>query len=209
MSLPGAPDLKDIGKRFTSFFESIPLIFQGVGDELNGVGEGIKLGIDDIFRLIKYIFIFINSYVGCGIYFLSNLKGCFFYYLLETFGQTLYLPVRFIIWCSQQAGNDIQGQVDTFWKTMDDKVDKPFYKMFKFHLLHYGHPIREKCYVCKRLKTIVVKNQATVVNDDFKDHPPEDGKDGPEELSEILKIIKGRGAKLYEGVDKFNYAIRT
>ena len=60
MALTGAPDLKDIGDRFTSFFESIPLIIQGAGDELNGVGEGIKLGIDDVFRLVKYIFIFIK-----------------------------------------------------------------------------------------------------------------------------------------------------
>lgn len=207
MSLP-AVDISDIGKRFTSFFESIPLIFQGVGDQLNGVSEGIKISIDDVFRLIKYIFIFINSYVGCGIYFLTNLKGCFFYYLIEIIGQILYLPIRFILWCSQQAGKDLSGSMNKFWNGME-KIDAQCYKMMKIHIIHYPGSIREKCYVCKRLKTIVVKNQTTVINNDFKEHKPEDGSDGPEEDSEILKIVKGRAAKLYEGIEKFNYAIRT
>jgi hypothetical protein len=69
--------------------------------------------------------------------------------------------------------------------------------------------VRAKCYVCKRLKPIVVKNQAIVVDDDFKEHLPEDGSDGPKEDAEILKVIKGRAAKLYEGIAKFNFAIRS
>jgi hypothetical protein len=36
-----------------------------------------------------------------------------------------------------------------------------------FHIIHYPRSIRQKCYVCKRLKTQVISTQADVVKDDF------------------------------------------
>ena len=147
-------------------------IFGGIGDEFNGLGEGLELGVTDIGKFLDFIFIFIASYLNCGIYFLTNLKGCIFYYLVEAFGQILYLPVRLIISFFLLFKLNLQSTVDKIWLGLE-KIDKIFYKYAKFHIIHYPHNVRQRCYVCKRLRVdsdgyqSIITRQGNEVKYDF------------------------------------------
>jgi len=158
--------------RFAEIKNGFDDIFGGIGDEFNGLGEGLELGVSDIGKLLEFIFIFLASYMSCGIYFLTNLKGCIFYYLVEAFGQILYLPVRLIIGFFLLFKINLQPTVDKIWAGLE-KVDKVFYKYAKFHIIHYTHSVRQRCYVCKRLRVdspgykSIITRQGDDVNYDF------------------------------------------
>lgn len=140
-----------IKKRFSYIKDGFDDIFNGIGDEFNGLGEGLELGVSDIGKFLEFIFIFLASYLSCGIYFLTNLKGCIFYYLVEAFGQILYLPVRLIVNFFLLFKLNLQPTVDKIWTGLE-KLDKVVYKYAKFHIIHYPHSVRQRCYVCKRLR---------------------------------------------------------
>jgi hypothetical protein len=152
--------------RVKDVFEGIGTVFKGIGQEFDAVGEGVALGAIDIGDLLKLVFIFLGSNIECGIYFIGNLKGCFFYYLLEVIGQIFYIPVRITVWIFSLLHFNLQQYLDTFWSKMEN-VDKIVYKYGGFHIIHYPRGIRQKCYVCKRLKPQVLTDKANIVKDDF------------------------------------------
>jgi len=164
--MPGQPDIGSAFKIITNIFEGIGKIFRGIGEEFEDVGEGVTVGVIDISTLIELVFIFLGSYIGCAVYFLTNIKGCLFYYLVEVLGQILYIPVRITVWICSFFKFDLQKYLDTFWDNMES-IDQVVYKYIGIHIIHYPRNIRQKCYVCKRLKTKVLTNQAAVVKDDF------------------------------------------
>ena len=184
--------LIDGGNKMVDFFNKIPAffdevknrfkkikggfddIFGGIGDEFNGLGAGLELGVSDISKLLEFVFIFVGSYLSCGVYFLTNLKSCFFYYLFEYFGQLLYLPVRILVWFLLIFKIKLQPIIDKIWAGLE-KVDQFVYKYGKLHIIHYSHNVRQKCYVCKRLRLdsrdgsykSVITRQSADVNYDF------------------------------------------
>jgi hypothetical protein len=179
----------DIGKAFRfldvviDFFHSIPRrvtnlgdgftnIFDGIGSEFVALGMGIELGFGDIVTLIQYTFEFLMTYIKCGVYFISNIRNCFFYYLLEIVGQIIYLPFRILFWLLNLFGLNVYGIVDKIWSAIDD-LDTYIYTSAGFHIVHYPKSIRQQCYVCKRLKVKVLTNKAKDVSDDFKYKIPE------------------------------------
>ena len=164
--MPGQPDIGSAFKILTNICDGIKKIFMGIGEEFEDVGEGVTVGVIDISTLIELVFIFLGSYIGCAVYFLTNIKGCLFYYLVEVLGQILYIPVRITVWICSFFKFDLQKYLDTFWDNMES-IDQVVYKYVGIHIIHYPRNIRQKCYVCKRLKTQVLTNQATVVKDDF------------------------------------------
>ena len=161
--------LIEMGEKIKTFFESLPGVFkqiktrldninsgfkeigEGIGDEFNGLGEGIELGVTDIGAFLEFIFIFVGSYLTCGIHFLTNLKGCIFYYLVEVFGQILYLPIRLLISFLLLFKLNMQPTVDKIWSGLE-KLDIIVYTYAKFHIIHYPNSVRQRCYVCKRLR---------------------------------------------------------
>lgn len=183
------PDLGGLGKivdfvnQLTDFFQSIPRrvnnlgdgfnnIFNGIGSEFVGLGLGLSLGFGDIITLIEYTFEFIKTYIMCGVHFLTNIRQCIFYYLLEALGQMLYLPFRIILWVLKMFGLNLYPAVDKSWSFID-YLDECIFKFGGFHIVHYPKNIRQLCYVCKRLKVNVLTNKATDVNTDFKERIPE------------------------------------
>jgi hypothetical protein len=148
-SLPGV--FKEIKNRLDLIKYGFDDIFGGIGDEFTGLGEGLELGVTDIGAFLEFIFIFLGSYLSCGVYFLTNLKGCIFYYLVEVFGQILYLPVRLIVWFLLLFKLNLQPTIDKIWVGLE-KLDRVVYKYAQVHIIHYPHGVRQRCYVCKRLK---------------------------------------------------------
>ena len=103
----------------------------------------------NIIKVVFSVFMFLGSVftwcfknITCGLEMLMNFKQCFFWYLLEIIGQTLYLPIRFLVW--------ILG-IQKWEKYTWDKIqvgDCAFYDLTGIHLIHYSEDILQRCYKC-------------------------------------------------------------
>ena len=159
---------EEIGNRMSRLKVDFEQIGSGIKHEIEGVGEGLIIGTSDITHLVEYTFVFVGSYIQCGVHFLQNFKTCFLYYFVEIIGQILYSPVRLVIFIIYICGfGNMQPHVDGLWMYAD-KLDSYVYNYGKFHIIHYPKSIREKCYVCKRLKKEVLARQANKVKRDFE-----------------------------------------
>ena len=115
-------------------------------------GQGIFSIINRFFSMFKKIFmvfaffgsVFIWSFenITCGLEMFMNFRQCFFWYLLEIIGQTLYLPIRFLVW--------ILGLKS--WETYTwDKIqaaDCAFFDLTGIHIIHYSDDVLKRCYKC-------------------------------------------------------------
>ena len=103
-------------------------------------------------------------------------------------GTLLYLPVIIIVWILKTFKIiDLQTYLDKFWVFME-KVDRIVYKKCKFHIIHFQKSIREKCFVCKRLKASVIADLGGKIVQDFT---PPDGEVVKPFAKGIEDIIKG------------------
>jgi hypothetical protein len=164
---------KEIGERMKRIKYGFDDIGNGIKNEFKGLGDGLNIGVTDIGRLLEYVFIFVGSYINCSVYFLTNLKSCLFYYIMDFFGQVCYLPFRLALWffsvLNKVLGTNnkvLESMVDKFWIYVE-VVDKIVYKYGNFHISHYPRDVRRRCYVCRRLKQRVIVRQGDKVNDDF------------------------------------------
>lgn len=160
---------KEIGERLKRIKYGFDDIGNGIKNEFKGLGDGLNIGVTDIGRLIEYVFIFTGSYINCSVYFLSNLKGCLFYYLMDLLGQLFYLPVKISLWFFSwfmPKNKVFKKMVDKLWIKVE-AADKIVYNYLSFHISHYPKEVRQRCYVCRRLKQHVIVRQGDRVNDDF------------------------------------------
>ena len=82
-------------------------------------------------------------FVQCGWYWFKNIRQCFFWYLLDTIGQILYLPFGLLIWIFPI----LEPPSDLFWKTLDD-LDCLCFDATGYHFLHYSPDIIRQCFSC-------------------------------------------------------------
>jgi hypothetical protein len=142
-------------------------IFEGLELEVEGVAKSAVTLVDHVGGLIMYLAVLGATTLTCSIYYISNIRACFIYYLLEIFGQLLYLPVRVLAWIIKMTKLiNPYPYLDLFWGYME-KLDMFIYTYCKFHIIHYPRSVREKCYVCKRLKQSTVATQGGILADDF------------------------------------------
>ena len=102
-----------------------------------------------IFKKVFLVFAFFGSVftwcfknITCGLEMFMNFRQCFFWYLLEIIGQTLYLPIRFLVW--------ILG-IQTWEKFTWDKIqaaDCAFFDLTGIHVIHYSEDVLKRCYKC-------------------------------------------------------------
>jgi len=102
-----------------------------------------------IFKKVFMVFAFFGSVftwsfknITCGLEMFMNFRQCFFWYLLEIIGQTLYLPIRFLVW--------ILG-IQKWEKYTWDKIqaaDCAFFDLTGIHIIHYSEDILNRCYKC-------------------------------------------------------------
>lgn len=164
---------KDLMNRFKKIGDGLLGIFDGIGNEFVGIGEGLRLGFDDIGLLFEYTGEYILTYTFCGVKFISNLKTCFFYYMIDTILQIFYLPVRlflFIIWISFFKG--VYKLEAKAWKNIR-LLDNLNFSYTGIYFTRWPRDIRELCYNCKRLKVSVLKGKAQDVDDDFNIKMPQ------------------------------------
>jgi len=169
-------------KRIICFLGSVPMrirninagfenIFNGINSEFNAIGKSFKMGFSSINTLGAYIGELISTYVGCGFKYFENFFDCIFYYLVDIILYVLYLPIMIIIWAFKKISIDlsyVEERVYNGLKTLNDFL----YPIIGFQIIHWPKPVREKCYLCKRLKVDAVNKKAKDVGVTFKEKIP-------------------------------------
>lgn len=170
-------------KRIICFFGSVPRrisninagfgnIFKGINAEFAAIGKSFAMGVSSITTFSMYIGEFIRTYVGCGFKFFENFFDCVFYYIVDVIIYIISLPLVFIIWAFKfYLSIDIsyvRVRAYNGMKALNDFL----YPYLGFHIIHWPKPVREKCYLCKRLKVSAVNQKANDVGTTFKEKIP-------------------------------------
>ena len=149
-------------KRIICFLGSVPMrirninagfenIFNGINSEFDAIGKSFNMGVSSINVLGLYIGELISTYVGCGFKFFENFFDCIFYYIVDAVLYIIYLPFMIIIWAFKKVSIDftyLEERAYNGLKTLNDFL----YPIIGFQIIHWPKPVREKCYLCKRLK---------------------------------------------------------
>tara|TARA_B110000967_G_scaffold209836_2_gene267996 strand:+ start:5535 stop:6365 length:831 start_codon:yes stop_codon:yes gene_type:complete len=176
---------KEIGAFFEmlgEFFASIPTrlnllvyaigsIFEGVGNQFYAIGEGIAWGFEDIGLLIYFSTEWIGTYFACGYKYLSNIVDCIFYYIMDMIFFVLYLPITILLYALFSMNFDLYSYEKQAWQGVET-IDTILYELTGVHIIYWPKSIREKCYVCIRLKTDVLSNKAHDIDVDFSERLP-------------------------------------
>lgn len=193
-------------KRIICFLGSVPMrirninagfenIFNGINSEFDAIGKSFNMGVSSINVLGLYIGELISTYVGCGFKFFENFFDCIFYYIVDAVLYIIYLPFMIIIWAFKKVSIDftyLEERAYNGLKTLNDFL----YPIIGFQIIHWPKPVREKCYLCKRLKVDAVKNKANDVGVTFKEKIPQNfGKS-----RDLFRIGKRQFEEIFETV---------
>lgn len=180
--IAGIKNMIQTFKRIICFLGSVPMrirninagfenIFNGINSEFDAIGKSFKMGVSSINVLGLYVGELISTYVGCGFKFFENFFDCIFYYIVDAVLYIIYLPIKIIIWAFKKVSIDftyVEERAYNGLKTLNDFL----YPIIGFQIIHWPKPVREKCYLCKRLKVDAVKKKADDVGVTFKEKIP-------------------------------------
>ena len=170
--------LASVPKRISNINAGFENIFNGINAEFDAIGESFVMGVDSISLFGLYIGEFIKTYSVCGFKFVSNFFGCAFYYIIDIFIYCLKTIIYFVV-------QSLYWIIFTLFKIDVSYVEKQIYLAlaevdkiispylgFSFLDIHWPKSVRDKCYLCKRLKTSAVKKKATNIGVTFNEKIP-------------------------------------
>lgn len=167
-----------IGKLFNAISEigrGVGDIFEGVVREFSGIPQGAWYAAMGGSEFVQYIWAFAFTNFMCGMKLIQNAFSCAVYYILELFGQILYLIPRILFWLLDKISGMMKkglrlGSIieTTIWSLLD-RIDRFTITYFKFHIIHFSKEVRELCYNCKRLKPTIFVDKALELVDDLVD----------------------------------------
>ena len=145
--------------RFRNLFATFDNLFKGIIEEFSALGQAMDLGFANNSSLIYYLSIFIGSYIQCMRQLAQNMLFCLPFFLLQIFGQILYLPIRLILWIfSTYLYINLYAIEARVWKGLQT-VDDALFRIFQIHIIHFPKSVRESCFTCIRLKESAVRNR--------------------------------------------------
>lgn len=158
-----------MGQSFTQMGKGLSDIFTGLFvDGPQGLGEGLSKGFNDIGILLFWAGEYFFSNMKCGVHFIQNLNICFSYYVLDTIRYILYSPVSIVKWLVLEAGGhdltDFENEIWSYIYYMDNITG--------IHCFKYSKAVNNRCYNCKRLKVLALKNKSDQINYDFIQNMP-------------------------------------
>ena len=98
--------------------------------------------IGNSFKYVPRLFMWIVSYIKCGVKLILNFPGCFKWYMLEVGGSILYSPIEFCVWYFEQADWE-----KTLWENIE-AFNCKFHSETGVHITHYSDKVVERCYTC-------------------------------------------------------------
>ena len=148
-------------------------IFTGIGDEFVGIGNGLRLGFEDIGLLFEYTGEFSITYILCAVKFIKNLSSCFFYYMVDTILKIFYLPIKLFLFIISLCGLTYIYEMEKIFFQNVNSADGFLFNLTGISMTRWPKDIRNLCYNCKRLKVEVLTRKAKEVNNDFNYKMPE------------------------------------
>lgn len=166
--------INETAARFIQIGKGMNDIFTGLFvTEMNGLGEGLRLGFSNIGELLKWSGEFVFSYVNCGVNYIQNLQRCIFFYVIDSLGQIMYLPIRVLLWFMKTfLFRDLYPLENMAWELLE-KADQYIFQYVGVHISHYPKNIRDLCYNCKRMKVDALKDKVKQINYGFSTKMPQ------------------------------------
>jgi len=161
---------KTINPRFQNLFSGVEVIFKdGLLGEVQTIGDSMISGFNGIGYLFAATGEIIKNYLVCGVKFLKNIYFCIFFYIIQVILYILYLPVWLTMWALKTfIGLDLFWIEERTWNGLEI-VDGFLWHWFGFHIIYWPKNVRERCFVCIRLKKKVLKNTAKAVDYNFNE----------------------------------------
>lgn len=161
---------RSIPNRFTNVFAGIEVILKdGLGGEIKTLTDSIGSGFRGIGWLFAATGELIRTYLMCTIKLVKNLYFCLFFYLVEIIFRIIYLPVWLIMWSLKTfLGIDMFFIENNAAKGLRI-IDEFFYFYFGFHVIYWPKNVRERCFVCVRLKKDTLSDIAKKVDYNFNE----------------------------------------
>jgi hypothetical protein len=157
----------NISSDFSKIGKGLEDIFEGVISEAeHGAIGGISFVLDT-FVIMQYVGAFIVTNFLCALQSITNLSSCFMYYIFDVIIQILYLPIAICIFILSLTGIKSYDFETQFFDQMEI-LDKYAYKLIGFHIRHYPKSVRDKCYVCKRMKMEALMQKISLYLQDIK-----------------------------------------
>ena len=159
-----------INPRFQNLFSGVEVIFNdGLLGEVQTIGDSMISGFNGIGYLFAATGEIIKNYLVCGVKFLKNIYFCIFFYIIQVVLYILYLPVWLTMWVLKTfIGVDLFWIEERTWNGLEI-VDGFLWHWFGFHIIYWPKNVRERCFVCIRLKKKVLKNTAKAVDYNFNE----------------------------------------
>ena len=202
--------LASVPKRIQNINAGFENIFNGINAEFDAIGKGFGMGVDSISLFGKYIGEYITTQSNCAFHFAANFFSCVFYYIIDILiycvKTIIYGIVQLVYWIILALFNVDISVGEEQIKTALVEVDKITSTYLGLSVLDIRWPksIRDKCYLCKRLKTSAVKTKATDVKITFNEKIPNlFGKSrgmmrrGRHQFEEIFKLYVRNPAEVY------------
>ena len=163
----------DFISRLRRVGDGISDIFLGMGEQFVGLGNGLRLGFEDSAILLEYTGEYFITNILCALKGLVYFPFCAFFYMVDIVGKVIYLPIHIILYIiSVTVNKKIYDKEAYFWKQIHAYDNVYIYQRIGFYLTHWPKNIRDACYNCKRLKSVVLKRKANDVNTDFTEKMP-------------------------------------
>lgn len=170
--------LASVPKRISNINAGFENIFNGINAEFAAIGQGFVMGVDSISLLGKYIGEYITTQSSCAFKFAGNFFSCIFYYLVDIIiycvKSIVYGIVQLVYWIILSLFNVDISYGEEHIKEAVNRVDNitSSYLGLSIHNIGWPQSVRDKCYLCKRLKSSAVKKTATDVNITFNEKIP-------------------------------------
>jgi hypothetical protein len=150
-----------IPERVQNFDRAFKLVGEGVEKEFINLGKTLDLGARDVFNLV-------GAAGECGLKFVTNLRGCAMWYIMDGLGATVYaIFVELPLFVVQQIFDlDLHSYVRDLkdaLREMDDEI----FNLTSYHVIHFPEDVIRDCYTCD------ISGQVNKLKSDFETVIPE------------------------------------
>jgi phage-related protein len=171
--------LASVPKRVSNINAGFENIFNGINEEFDAIGKSFGMGVESISLFGLYVGEFIKTYSMCGFKFVANFFGCVFYYIIDIIvyciKTIIYLFIQSIYWVIYAIFkvdiSYVEKQASAALSAID-KIISPYLGLSSLLNIPWPRSVREKCYLCKRLKSSAVKKKATNIGVTFNEKIP-------------------------------------
>jgi hypothetical protein len=134
--------------KFESMFDGVVNSGIALGMGIEGLGQSLYLGVEDLVFLVIAIYTIISKYINCFISFLVNLPSCFISHVITCVFSVLYLIFPLTAWIFRMfTGFDLMPYFDAAFESISDGDDYiATYTGFNF--LKFPPSIIKQCYTC-------------------------------------------------------------